>query len=105
MSPMGLNPSVIAAIEKGKLKRPGVLMDCFECGSCSFICPQQAYGPVRKMGQRELARKRRNGFNSTRIFSLKGVYGHTGHSAKRRWQKPGLRHRSAAYRSGETVER
>ena len=40
--PMGLNPSAIArAVEKGRfdLAREYNVLDCIECGICSYLCP------------------------------------------------------------------
>jgi electron transport complex protein RnfC len=60
--PMGLNPGLIAQlVEKGKFdeaKEQGVL-DCFECGSCAFVCPSaKPMVQLAKWAKRELAGKK-----------------------------------------------
>jgi electron transport complex protein RnfC len=60
--PMKLQPSLIGLfIEKGQFEdaKDYNLMDCFECGSCTFVCP--ANRPMVqwvKRAKRELAKKK-----------------------------------------------
>lgn len=60
--PMGLNPALISQlVEKGRFDEAVEqgIMDCFECGSCAFVCPSRR--PVvhyAKWAKREIARKR-----------------------------------------------
>jgi electron transport complex protein RnfC len=59
---MGLNPALISQlVEKGRFDEAVEqgIMDCFECGSCAFVCPSRR--PVvhyAKWAKREIARKR-----------------------------------------------
>jgi electron transport complex protein RnfC len=60
--PMGLNPGLLSRlIEKGRFeeaKEHGVL-DCFECGSCSYVCPSnRPMTQFNKWAKRELAKKK-----------------------------------------------
>jgi len=60
--PMGLNPGLMSQlVEKGKFEEAlqhGVL-DCFECGSCSFVCPsRRPITQFAKWAKRELALRR-----------------------------------------------
>lgn len=44
--PMGLSPTVLYNLTKGnRIRETGELgiMDCIECGSCSFVCPSKIY--------------------------------------------------------------
>jgi electron transport complex protein RnfC len=60
--PMMLQPSLLGLfIEKGHYEdaRDYNVMDCFECGSCTFVCP--ANRPMVqwvKRAKRELAKKK-----------------------------------------------
>lgn len=60
--PMGLNPALISQlVEKGRFNEAVEqgIMDCFECGSCAFVCP--ARRPIvqyAKWAKRELAKQR-----------------------------------------------
>jgi len=60
--PMGLNPGLLGRlIETGRFeeaKEHGAL-DCFECGSCSFVCPSmRPMVQLAKWAKRELAKKK-----------------------------------------------